>query len=80
MCGRGGEADDEYPELWSYDDGREAGWRVGYRQAIRDVERDAERLTLLVTWGLVAAFAAGGVFGVVVCRVVWPLVEAGVLP
>lgn len=31
-------------------------------------------------WGLIGAFAIGGVFGVVACRVVWPLVEAGVLP
>lgn len=37
-------------------------------------------MRLWVTWGLVGAFAIGGVFGVVVCRAVWPLVEAGVLP
>lgn len=88
LVGQDGAADDEYPELWSYDDGREAGYRVGYRQGRADatVQHDIEaaaeaaRVRLWVTWGLVAAFTLGGVFGVGMCRVVWPLVDAGVLP
>lgn len=85
---QGGAADDEYPRLWSYDDGHQAGYRVGYRAGRADTVARYERLLAeeaswtpqWVTWGLVLAFTVGGVFGVLVCRLVWPLVAAGVIP
>lgn len=88
LVGQDGAADDEYPELWSYDDDREAGYRVGYRAGRADTAAHYERLMvaeagrvrLWVTWGLVLAFAIGGVFGVGVCVYLWPLIAAGVLP
>lgn len=75
-------------EFWGYDDGHRAGLRVGYRQgyadgksrAALDADSAVERMTTFATWGMVIAFAVGGVFGVGMCRVMWPLVEAGVLP
>jgi len=88
LVGQDGATDDEYPELWSYDDGREAGYRVGYRVGRADTvahyERlmvaESDRVRLWVTWGLVLAYTLGGVFGVGVCAHLWPLVAAGVIP
>ena len=67
-----------------YEQAQRDGYRQGYAdgRARAEIEAvgDAERMRLIATWGMVGAFAIGGVFGVAVCRLVWPLVEAGVLP
>lgn len=71
-------------DLAVYEQAQRDGYRQGYAdgRARAEIEAvgDAERMRLIATWGMVGAFAIGGVFGVAVCRLVWPLVEAGVLP